>query len=255
LLTAALSPRFSLRGFGDPIDQFAEIATDRWIRDLGKGGQQFNRSRVGNELDWNITACSFATRCIHSSFEKGADRNPEDIRDLRKAPGADTVHTFFIFLYLLERDADPLCKGPLRHARGQPMRANGFANFAVGRIRPLLLRVEGSGFCERACLFFHRRELHDLQRNQLSPCNLRAFRLKPFCSFLDKARRVFAGSSRWARRGCARFFGTTCLGGCLCLVISRKNSNPLSSTLALNSATFYQLPPTGPVRSTCHYLT
>jgi len=34
-----------------------------------------------------------------------------------------------------------------------------------------------------------------------------------------------------------------------------KNTAPVSSTLALNRHTFYQLPPAGPVRSIGHYLT
>jgi hypothetical protein len=157
-LIAALSARLSLHGFGDQIDQFAEVAANRSIGDLRVGGKQFDRRGVGNELDRNIPSSSFAERCIHSAFEKGADRNAEHIGDLRKAPGADAIRTLFIFLHLLERDAEPLCKLALRHARGQPMRANGFANSAVRRSWPSFLRVESSGLSERACLFFHRRE-------------------------------------------------------------------------------------------------
>jgi hypothetical protein len=155
---AALSPRFTLHGFGDPIDQFADVAADRWIRDLRIGGEQFDRRGVGNELDRNVASSSLAERCIHSAFEKGSDWDAEHIGDLRKASGADAVRTLFVLLHLLERDAEPFCKVALRHARGQPMRANGFANSAVRRVRPSFLRFKGSGLSDRVCLLFHRRD-------------------------------------------------------------------------------------------------
>ena len=94
--------------------------------------------------------------------EESTDRDAEYLGDLGKTPGTDPVRALFVFLHLLERDADLACEVALGHAREQPIRADGFAHLAVSRSWLPLLRAEASGFSDRICLFFHLDGVHDL---------------------------------------------------------------------------------------------
>src|ERR1700737_125236 len=105
------------------------------MRDAPERGQQFERVAVRNELDRSRTR-AFAGKCGCISIEQDADRDIEYLGDLRKPPGADPVHAFFIFLYLLERDAEPAGEVALRHAPDQSMSADGLSDLDVRGIRP-----------------------------------------------------------------------------------------------------------------------
>ena len=123
------------RRFCDHIDQVDEAVADTVIRDAPERAQQLERVAVWNELDRSGThALAGGRRGI--GIEQGADRDIEYLGDSRKPPGADPIHAFFIFLYLLGRDAEPAGEVALRHAQDQPMSANGLSDLDVRGIRP-----------------------------------------------------------------------------------------------------------------------
>src|ERR1700733_6988893 len=87
----SLPPGFFLHGFGDPINQLADVATDRSILDLRVGRQQFDDRGVRNEL------CRYSACRLCVVLEERADRNAEDLGDQRNPPRADAVRALFIF--------------------------------------------------------------------------------------------------------------------------------------------------------------
>ena len=93
-------------------------------------GQQFERVAVRNELGRSGTG-SLAGRRVGVGLEQGADRDIEYPGDMGKPPGADPIRAFFIFLYLLERDAEPAGEVALRHAHDQSMSADGLSDLDV----------------------------------------------------------------------------------------------------------------------------
>ena len=105
------------------------------MRDAAERGQQFERAAVRKELDRSGTL-AHAGRGVCVDVEQGADRDIEYLGDLRQPSGADPVRALFIFLHLLERDAKLAGEIALRHARDQPMSADGLPEFDVRGIRP-----------------------------------------------------------------------------------------------------------------------
>ena len=85
-------------------------------------------------------------------------------------------------------------------------------------------------------------------------CNLRWFLLKLFCSFVDRTR-VFCRFFSPVLPRLSADYRHNLLRRLPRPGDSRKGRTPVSSTLALNGRTFYQLPLDGAVPSTCHYLT
>src|SRR5450756_1156642 len=120
LLPRLPSRRLRRRRPCNRIDQVDEGVADFAVRDAPERSQQFERIAVRNELDGSGTRAR-SRGCVGIGIEQGADWNIEYPGDLGKPPGADPVHALFIFLYLLERDAEPPGEVALRHARDQAM--------------------------------------------------------------------------------------------------------------------------------------
>ena len=135
--SARLRRRFSRlrRRFCNRIGQIDEGVADFAIPDSSERGQQVERVAVRNELGRSGTG-SLAGGRVGIGLEQGADRDIEYPGDLGKPPGADPVRAFFIFLYLLERDAELTGEVALRHAHDQSMSANGFSDLDVRVSRP-----------------------------------------------------------------------------------------------------------------------
>ena len=70
--------------------------------------------------------------------KKGTDRHAQYVGNSRKAAGADAIGALFVFLHLLERNAQGLAEGALRHATGGPFDSNATANLDVNRVRCFL---------------------------------------------------------------------------------------------------------------------
>src|SRR5258708_1291955 len=130
-----LRPRRLRRRFCYRVDQADEGMADFAMPDAPERGQQFERVAVRDELGRSGTR-ALARRRVGIGIEQGADRDVEYPGDLRKPPGADPVHALFIFLYLLERDAELAGEVALRHADDQSMSANGLSDLDVRGIRP-----------------------------------------------------------------------------------------------------------------------
>src|ERR1700675_3639368 len=141
--------------------------------DVPERGQQFERTAVGNELDRGGTRALAGGR-VGIGIEQGADRDIEYPGDLREPPGADPVHAFLIFLYLLERDAEPAGEVALRHAHDQSMSADRLSDLDVRGIRlpPFSLRCE----CHATALPL---------RDDLCSAILDMLLPSPFCCFVD----------------------------------------------------------------------
>jgi len=131
------------------IDQVDERVADFAMRDAPERGQQFERTAIRNELDGSGTRVLFRG-CVGIRIEQGADRNIEYLGDLGKPPGADPVRALFVFLYLLERDAQPASEVALRHARDQAMSPDGLSDLDVrgSRQAPISLHCEIHYLCE-----------------------------------------------------------------------------------------------------------
>jgi hypothetical protein len=123
------------RRFCYRIDQVDEGVADFAIPDSSERGQQFERVAVRNELGRSGTR-ALPGRRVGIGLEQGADRDIEYPGDLGKPPGADSVRAFLIFLYLLERDAEPAGEVALRHAQDQSMSADGLSDLDVRGIGP-----------------------------------------------------------------------------------------------------------------------
>jgi hypothetical protein len=85
-------------------------------------------------------------------FEKRADRNVEDRRDLRQAPGTHAICALLLFLHLLKRDPKPAGKIALGHSGDQPMRPNGLADLSCASLalRTTPARPQAPLVCSRA---------------------------------------------------------------------------------------------------------
>jgi hypothetical protein len=64
--------------------------------------------------------------------EKCADRVPQRARDHRQPTRRDPVRAVFVFLQLLERDADRLGEDRLRKPALDPQRAHARADLGIG---------------------------------------------------------------------------------------------------------------------------
>jgi hypothetical protein len=71
---------------------------------------------------------------IRGSFEEERCRHLKYVRNLLQAAGADAVYALFIFLQLLERDAERIAYMRLGHAEHQAAHADALSDVRVGRV-------------------------------------------------------------------------------------------------------------------------
>jgi uncharacterized protein YjiS (DUF1127 family) len=119
----------------DALDELADVAPDRVVSDAGVGRQKPHRGGVRHQLRRHRAA---VLGCARLLFEEIADRHVEDLGDQRQAPGADPVHALFVFLHLLEGDAELVGQCDLGHAPHQAVSPDGRADLVVGAGRPTL---------------------------------------------------------------------------------------------------------------------
>jgi hypothetical protein len=67
-------------------------------------------------------------------LEEKRYRNLQDAGDVLQAPRADPIRAFFLFLHLLERQAECIAKLLLAHFKHEPAHAHTTAHIHVNRI-------------------------------------------------------------------------------------------------------------------------
>jgi hypothetical protein len=98
-----LTAAWSLRGHRHLLGKAQERAADRAVADAAIGFEQLHRARGAQPFE-GVGACP-ALAAIRP--EQRRDWHLENLGDALQAPGADTVRTVFVFLNLLESDAQP----------------------------------------------------------------------------------------------------------------------------------------------------
>src|SRR5262249_3389308 len=91
------------------------------------------RMRMGEKRAWHEAVVG--ARVGRAAVEQGHERDAEGIGDLRQAGGAAAVRALFVFLDLLERQADPRTKLGLREPLLQAADADVLADQDVDRTR------------------------------------------------------------------------------------------------------------------------
>jgi len=71
---------------------------------------------------------------IGGAFKEITDGNAQNIRHLKQTAGPDAVDTFFVFLDLLERNAERLAQFLLRHADLEPLQPYPASDIAIDGI-------------------------------------------------------------------------------------------------------------------------
>src|SRR5450755_3739928 len=125
---------------GDLLDQFDDAAPELGVGDAcERAGQRQalgGRQKIGNVSRRGAFGEAFGTGgAAGPSLEQKRNRDLKDLGDLLDTAGADPVGTFFVFLNLLECEAQCFAELFLTHAQHDAAHAHATADIFVNRVR------------------------------------------------------------------------------------------------------------------------